>query len=82
MVIEISNRNIGFLMLFMGLLCLVFFICSLRTNVVYVVVFSSLVVAFALLTGQHFQIALGNIHFADNLQIVRSPQSSAPEPYN
>jgi len=63
-------------MLFMGLLCVVFLICSLRTNLVYVVVFSSLVVAFGLLTGQHFQLAIGNAHFADNLQIVRSPQPS------
>lgn len=71
--IEISNRTTGFLMLFMGVLCVIFLICSLRTNVVYVVVFSSLVVAFGLLTSLHFQIALGNANFAATLQIVRSP---------
>jgi uncharacterized protein len=70
---EFSNRIVAFLMLFMGVLCLVYLICSLRTNVVNVVVYSSLVVAFGLLTGQHFQLALGNTHFAAELQFVRPP---------
>jgi uncharacterized protein len=66
----------------MGVLCLVFLVCSLRTNLVYVVVFSTLVVAFGLLTGQHFQIAIGNFALAADLQIVRSPQSVISEPYH
>jgi uncharacterized protein len=72
-IIEISNRNIGFLLLFMGVLCLVFLICSLRTNIVYVVVFTFLVVAFGLLTGLHFQLAVGNTDLATRLQVVCSP---------
>ena len=71
-VMEVSNRNVGFLMLFMGVLCVVFLICSLRTNIVYVVVFTSLVVAFGLLTGQHFQIAVDNLELAAKLQVVSS----------
>ena len=54
----------------MGVLCLVFLVCSLRTNLVYVVVFSTLVVAFGLLTGQHFQLAVGNVDLAADLQVV------------
>ncbi|CZR67631.1 related to Y.lipolytica GPR1 protein and Fun34p [Phialocephala subalpina] len=64
------NASFGFLMLFMGVLCLVFLICSLRTNVVYVVVFSTLVVAFGLLTGLHFQLAVGNADLAAGLQVA------------
>ena len=71
-IIEISNRNIGFLLLFMGVLCLVFLICSLRTNIVYVVVFATLVAAFGLLTGEHFQLAVGNTDLAASLQVVCS----------
>ena len=81
-IIEISNRNIGFLLLFMGVLCLVFLICSLRTNAVYVVVFSTLVVAFGLLTGLHFQLAVGNADLAAGLQVVCSSQSIISEPYH
>ena len=54
----------------MGVLCLVYLVCSLRTNVVNVVVYLSMVVAFGLLTGQHFQLAQGNVQLADQLQIV------------
>lgn len=68
--IEITNGNIGFLLVFMGILSFVYFICALRTNIVYVVIFLSLVVGFALDAGQHFQIALGNIEVASGLQSV------------
>lgn len=60
-------------MLFMGVLCIAFLVCSLRTNLVYVMVFASLVVAFGLLTGQHFQVAVGNSKLAAKLQVVSSP---------
>jgi succinate-acetate transporter protein len=80
--IEISNSNTAFLLLFMGLLCVVFLICSLRTDVVHVVIFLSLVVAFGLLTGQHFQIAIGNAHLAAGLQIVCSSQPTVLGTYH
>ena len=57
----------------MGVLCLVFLICSLRTNIVYVVVFFTQVVVFGLLTGMHFQLAVGNTDLASGLEVVCSP---------
>jgi succinate-acetate transporter protein len=64
------NASFAFLQLFMGVLCLVFLICSLRTNIVYVVVYTTLVVAFGLLTGLHFQLAVGNTELAASLQVA------------
>jgi succinate-acetate transporter protein len=69
-VFQKSDSNTGFLLLFMGLLCLVFLVCAFKTNLVYIVVFSSLVIAFGLLTGQHFHIATGNLNLAASLQVV------------
>ena len=60
----------GFFLLFMGVLNLVFLICSLRTDLTHVVVFATLLLAFGLLTGQHFNIALGNADLANELQYV------------
>jgi len=54
----------------MGLLNLVFLICSLRTDITHVVIFSTLLLGFGLLTGQHFNIALGNSELAGELQYV------------
>ncbi|RDL33622.1 uncharacterized protein BP5553_07990 [Venustampulla echinocandica] len=47
--------SFAFFLLFMGVLCLVFLICSLRTNVVFVVIFFTLVIAFGLLAGAYWQ---------------------------
>jgi uncharacterized protein len=55
----------------MGLLNLIFLVCSLRTDITHVIAFSTLVLAFGLLTGQHFNIALGNDVLAGELQYVR-----------
>ncbi len=54
----------------MGTLCLVYLICALRTNIVFLVIFATLVVAFGLLTGTYWHIALGNSAFAAKLQVV------------
>ncbi|KAG6001456.1 hypothetical protein E4U21_004312 [Claviceps maximensis] len=45
------NASIAYWFLFMGVLCFLFLICSLRTNVVFFGIFLSLVIAFGLLTG-------------------------------
>ncbi|KAG5914014.1 hypothetical protein E4U42_000729 [Claviceps africana] len=45
------NTTVACWFLFMGVLCFLFLICSLRTNVVFFAIFLSLVLAFALLTG-------------------------------
>lgn len=49
------TASFGFFLLFMGLLCVVYLICSLRTNVVFVVIFLTLVLGFSLLTGAYWQ---------------------------
>jgi len=54
------NASFGFFLLFMGVLCLIYLVCSLRTNVVFVVIFLSLVIAFGLLAGGYFNLAQGS----------------------
>lgn len=57
----------------MGLLCFIFLICSLRTNIAFFIIFLSLVVAFGLLTGAYFALAAdytGNAAMANKLVIV------------
>ncbi|KAG4437179.1 hypothetical protein IFR05_007335 [Cadophora sp. M221] len=49
------TASFAFFLLFMGLLCLIYLVCSLRTNVVFVVIFFTLVPAFGLLAGAYWQ---------------------------
>lgn len=51
-------NNSGFWLLFMGLLCFVYLIGSLRTNICFFMIFLTLVFAFGLLTGAYWMIAL------------------------
>lgn len=64
------NASLAFFMLYMGLLCLVFMICALRTNVVFFLIFTFLVPAFACLAGAYWQLAQGNAVLAVKLQLV------------
>ena len=52
------NASFAFFLLFMGLICLIFLVCSLRTNVVFFIIFLSLVGAFACLAGAYWNLAL------------------------
>ncbi|KAL8869717.1 MAG: hypothetical protein Q9174_004059, partial [Haloplaca sp. 1 TL-2023] len=52
------NASFAFFLVFMGLICFIFLICSLRTNVVFVTIFITLVCAFACLAGAYFNLAL------------------------
>ncbi|ESZ92125.1 hypothetical protein SBOR_7504 [Sclerotinia borealis F-4128] len=56
------NASFGFFLVFMGVLCLIFLVCSLRTNVVFVVIFFTLLLAFALLSAVYWHTAnsIGN----------------------
>ncbi|KAM0458559.1 hypothetical protein ACHAPV_005951 [Trichoderma viride] len=66
------NASLGFWFLFMGLLCIIFLICSLRTNVAFFVIFLSLTIAFGLLTGAFWAQAedfAGNAHYAHKLLV-------------
>ncbi|KAL7894995.1 GPR1/FUN34/yaaH family domain-containing protein [Trichoderma sp. SZMC 28014] len=66
------NAGLGFWFLFMGLLCVIFLICSLRTNVAFFVIFLTLAIAFGLLTGAFWAQAedfAGNAHYAHKLLV-------------
>lgn len=56
------TASFAFFLVFMGVLCFIYLICSLRTNVVFVVIFFTLVCAFGLLAGAYWQNAnaIGN----------------------
>ena len=56
------TASFAFFLVFMGLLCFIFLICSLRTNIVFVVIFFTLVLTFTLLAGSYWQNAnaIGN----------------------
>ena len=52
------NASFAFFLLFMALICLIFLICSLRTNIVFFIIFLSLVGAFACLAAAYWNLAL------------------------
>jgi len=54
------NASFAWFQVFMGVLCFIYLICSIRTNVVFMVIFLSLVCAFGCLAGAFFQ--LGNAY--------------------
>jgi len=58
------NNAFGFFLLWMGVLCLVYLVCALRTNLVFVLIFFCLVPAFSLLCAGFWNIALGNATLA------------------
>lgn len=53
------TASFAFFLVFMGVLCFIYLICSLRTNIVFVVIFFTLVLAFGLLAGTYWQNANG-----------------------
>ena len=79
------NASFAFFLLFMGLICLIFLICSLRTNIVFFVIFLSLVGAFGCLAGAYWNLALAyenaaNVSAASKaskLVVVRTCPSNA-----
>ncbi|KAI4128136.1 MAG: hypothetical protein LQ338_002873 [Usnochroma carphineum] len=52
------NASFAFFLVFMGLICLIFLICSLRTNIAFVTIFLTLLCAFGCLAGAYFNLAL------------------------
>ncbi|KAI1322439.1 GPR1/FUN34/YaaH-class plasma membrane protein [Xylariaceae sp. FL0255] len=67
------NASFGFVTLSMGLLCIVFLVCSIRTNLAFVLVFFSLVLVFSLITGAYFALAenyVANAAFAGRLLVA------------
>lgn len=64
------NASFAFFHLFMGLLCFIYMICALRTNVVFFLIFLTLVPAFGCLAGAYWHLALGNTATASTLQVA------------
>lgn len=60
----------GFFMLWMGFLCTIYAVCALRTNLVFVGIFVTLVPAFCLLAAAYWHLAMGNTATATNLQVA------------
>ncbi|KAK4992794.1 hypothetical protein LTR66_004468 [Elasticomyces elasticus] len=54
----------------MGVLCLVYLVCALRTNLVFVGIFATLVPAFGCLAGAYWHLAQGNAVFAGKLIVA------------
>jgi succinate-acetate transporter protein len=54
----------------MGVLCLIYMICALRTNVVFVCIFASLVPAFGCLAGAYWHLAQGQVGTATTLLVA------------
>lgn len=56
----------------MGLLMLIYTICATRTNIIYVIIFASLVVLFSLLAAAYWHIGKGNEVLGNRLTVVSS----------
>jgi hypothetical protein len=54
----------------MGIMCLIYLVCSIRTNICFFMIFLTLVFAFACLTGAYLQANNGNLVLAGRLQIA------------
>ncbi|KAM0801754.1 GPR1/FUN34/YaaH-class plasma membrane protein-like protein [Usnea florida] len=64
------HASFGFFLLFMGLMSLIYLICALRTNIVFVAIFLGLLLTFVVLTGSYWQLARGNIEMSQRLQVA------------
>ena len=60
--------SFAFFLLYMGLLCLIYLVCALRTNVVFVLIFACLVPAFSCLAASFWHLAQDNVATATTLQ--------------
>ena len=54
----------------MGVLCFFYMILALRTNLVFVLIFASLIPAFSLLAAAYWHLALGNTAIAGKCQVA------------
>ncbi|KAK6521817.1 hypothetical protein TWF506_002021 [Arthrobotrys conoides] len=64
------NASFGFYLLAWGFITTIYLICSLRTNVVFVTLFTFLDATFGLLVSVYFYVAKGNAKMAGDLQIA------------
>lgn len=64
------NSGLAFYLLFWGVLCFIYFIISLRTNVVFAIIFITVDMVFILLAAAYWQICNGNTAAAGKIQIA------------
>ncbi|OAL23848.1 hypothetical protein AYO20_10868 [Fonsecaea nubica] len=64
------NASFGFFMIFMAVLCLIYLVCALRTNLVFVVIFAGLFWGFTLLTTTFWLLADGGAGAGTTLYIA------------
>ena len=62
------QASYAFFLLYMGLICFVYLICAVRTNIVFCLIFATLVPAFCCLAGSFWQSAQGNASLGLRLQ--------------
>lgn len=61
------NVGVAYMCISMGMLCLIFLVCSIRTNLVFFIIFFTLTPAFGLLAGSYMYIAEGKAQLASKL---------------
>ena len=54
----------------MAVMCLIYLVASLRTDMVHVIIFLTLVLAYGILAGEEWSIAVGNTETAHSLQLA------------
>ncbi|KAF1832541.1 hypothetical protein BDW02DRAFT_422016 [Decorospora gaudefroyi] len=59
--------GLAYFLIMMGLLCFIYLICSIRTNLIFFLIFFCLVPAFGLLAGSYLQLANGQAALAGRL---------------
>ncbi|KAB8211072.1 GPR1/FUN34/yaaH family-domain-containing protein [Aspergillus parasiticus] len=62
------NNSYAFFEVFMGLLCCIYLICSIRTNLCFMVIFLALTLGFSFLAGTSWQLANGNADLSRSLK--------------
>lgn len=64
------HTSFAFFLLFMGLLSLVYLICALRTNLIFVAIFMGLFLLFVTLAASYWHLADGHSAASANLQVA------------
>lgn len=64
----IADRKKGFYLCFLAVLTFIYLICSLRTNLIFVLIFVTLDTGLWLLVGFYWRLAVGDVQMANKLQ--------------
>lgn len=64
------RSGFAFILISLGIMCLIYLVCSIRTNVVFFMIFLTLVFTFTLLAGAFLQLNNGNVVLAQRLQVA------------